>query len=218
MPADDTRAAKVLRFEALRVQLAGAAPRNQPVDTLATGLSVIDESVGGLHRGAINEFSGPAASGALFLEVLLEQAQRDGFHLALIDAADSFEPNQWPGALLCRMLWVRCRSLDEAIRSTDLLLRDGNLPVVVLDLQTASQTSLRRVPASTWHRFARTLEVSGTVLAILSLRPTAEGVRLRITGECDWSFAALQEPRHELRANLRLAVRQRGEIERRRTA
>lgn len=210
MGGNEAREAKLLRFEALRAQFAGTTLDPVPAQTMATGLPAIDERVGGLFHGAINEFSGSPASGALFLGVLLEHMLRDGTHLALVDAGDSFEPNQWSAPLLHRMLWVRCHSTKEAIRSVDLLLRDGNLPVVVLDLQACTEISLRRVPGSTWHRFARTLEASGTVLVILSVRPTAEGVRLRITDDRDWSFESLQEPRPGLRSALRLAVRERG--------
>ena len=210
MEVNESKTSKILRFEALRVQLADATPSTASMETMAIGLPVIDERVGGLFRGAINEFSGPPASGALFLGALLEQALHGGTHLAFVDAADSFEPSQWAPALLRRMLWVRCHSTKEAIRSVDLLLRDGNLAVVVLDLQASSETSLRQVPGSTWHRFARTVEASGTVLVVLSVRPTAEGVRLRITDEHDWPFESLQEPRRELRSSLRLSIRERG--------
>jgi hypothetical protein len=219
MAGDDSdRQAKILRFAALRAELAAAAPAATETSTLPVGWPALDDTVGGLCLGAINEFSGSLAGGALFFHILLERAQTTGTHLALVDTANTFEPSDWAGALLRRMLWVRCHGVPEALRSVDLLLRDGNLPVVVLDLQAATAAALRRVPGSTWHRFARTLETSGTTLVVLSTRPLAEGVRLRLTDASDWSWTALQEPRRNLRATLRVSVQERGKITRRKTA
>ncbi|MDD5199479.1 MAG: hypothetical protein PHC88_06710 [Terrimicrobiaceae bacterium] len=220
METADNRAEKILRFEALRTQLAGQFPhpRAEPGEALASGCAAIDRAVGGLRRGAINEFSGTTGSGPLLLGMLLEQALRDGWHLALVDGGDSFDPSQWAGPLLRRMLWVRCRDARQAIRATDLLLRDGNLPLVVLDVQGVPADALRRIPSSTWHRFQRILESAATSLLVLSERPIAEGARLRIHCDSSWELDALEQPRAELAAGMRLAVRERAGMEMRRTA
>jgi len=41
------------------------------------------------------------------------------------------------------------------VKATDLLLHDGNLPLVLLDLQFLPSRALRKIPPSTWHRFGR---------------------------------------------------------------
>ena len=48
------------------------------------------------------------------------------------------------------MLWVRCAAREEALKATDLLLRDRNFPLVVLDLKLNPIKQLRKIPTSTW--------------------------------------------------------------------
>jgi hypothetical protein len=66
-----------------------------------------------------------------------------GKKAALIDGADAFEPAGIEPADLRQLLWVPCRKATEAIRAADLLLRDGNLPVVLLDLRLNPQRGQR---------------------------------------------------------------------------
>jgi hypothetical protein len=209
---------KILRFQELRARFAVVASPSVSQEGFKTGCAAIDETVGGLYRGAINESSGASGSNSLLLELLLRRALEDGTHLALVDAADAFDPQQFGGALLSRMLWVRCQNAKNAVRSTDLLLRDGNLPLVILDLQLASTRALRGIPGSVWHRLGRLLESSGTTLLVFSARPLAENVRLRITTENAWQLDALQEPRKNLISSLRMVTRSRGALDQRRTA
>lgn len=219
MSPADSRADKVLRFEALRVALAAPLERDRkPAETLATGCAAVDGPVGGLLRGAVNELSGSTGSGPLFFDQLLHESQRSGWRLALVDAADNFDPSQFAGPLLARTLWVRCRDVQSAIRSTDLLVRDGNFSLVVLDLQGTADARLRKVPASTWHRFARLLESTGATLLVMSRRPVVEGARLRLHCDAAWPLDALERPRDELTRSLRLDVRQRAGWEIRRSA
>jgi len=207
---------KVLRFEALKKTLAAAGnsgARSRPAEVWPTGCPSVDEAVGGLRKGGINEFCGSTGSGALLLEALLREADRAGWYLALVDAADAFDPTQYAGALLRRMLWVRCQEARQAVRVADLLVRDGNLPLIVLDLQAAGTAGvpLRGVPSSTWHRYARLMESGGglTTLLVLSRRPMVEGAALRLHCENRWSPEGLGEPREALAAAMRWRFRER---------
>ena len=102
---------------------------------LPIGCKVFDQK-GGFLRGAITEVCGSSAGGSLLLAAVGEAAVRDGFFIGLIDAANSFEPSDWADEVLRRVLWMMCGgSAVPAIRAADILLRDGNLPVVILDLQ-----------------------------------------------------------------------------------
>jgi multidrug efflux pump subunit AcrA (membrane-fusion protein) len=67
---------------------------------------------------------------------------------------------------LSRLLWVRCRQASEALQAADILLRDRNFPLVVLDLKLNPSTQLRRIPGTVWHRFGRLLEQQRTALAL----------------------------------------------------
>jgi hypothetical protein len=96
------------------------------------------------------------------------------------------------------------------VKATDLLLRDGNLPLVLLDLQTMAPRQLGRIPMSTWHRFQRLVEMSGTALVVLTPQPIVEAARIRIALNAHWDLAVLKRPRRELLANIAVQIFRRG--------
>jgi len=199
---------KLLRFQALRAELAEKFPQPSLKEggRRALGLTAWDGASGGLRRGAVTEICGPPGGGSLFLAGVLGAAVRDGFQAGLIDAGDSFEPADWPAEQLGRLLWVRCPTAEKAIQAADLLLRDGNLPILALDFQTLPEKALRRVPASTWHRFQRVIEPTALVLAVLTPRPMVESAVSRIAIRSHWGLAALDTPRPTLLANLETQI------------
>ena len=60
---------------------------------------------------------------------LLRHATRERRWSALIDGHDQFDPQSAGSSALSGLLWIRCHTATEAMRSADLLLRDGNLPL-----------------------------------------------------------------------------------------
>lgn len=91
-----------------------------------------------------------------------------GQRTALIDGADAFDPAGLDPADLQHLLWVRCRKATEAIRAADLLLRDGNLPSVLLDLRLLPQRELLSLPSSVWHRLRMLAERGDAATAVFS--------------------------------------------------
>jgi hypothetical protein len=208
--ASEKSLVKLEAFRALRAKLAGeAAAATPPRETAATGVRGLDEAAGGLLRGALTEFSGSSGHGSLFLSALLEMCGREHWHMALVDAADQFEPADWDAAAMRRMLWVRCREAKKALRAADLLLRDGNLPLIVLDLAGVPPAQLRKIPVNTWHRFQRVVEESRVTMVVLSLRPMVEGARVRIEAEGRLGLDAMRLRRNELSSRMAVQVRQR---------
>ena len=130
-----------------------------------TGLPAIDQAIrGGLPKSAITELSSPnvSAGSALLLCALLQSAQRDGYFLALVDGRDSFDPQPLGNARLRNLLWVRCTKAFDAVKAADLLLRDGNFPLVVLDLVLNVPEELRKIPQTTWYRLQRLVVISSS--------------------------------------------------------
>jgi hypothetical protein len=161
--------AKIL---ALRQILAERFPAEPPVSTarVATGLTHFDSLLGGgLPRGVVTQVVAPAvSSGAtLLLSKVADALQRKSQLVAWIDGTDSFEP----GVLTTHLLWVRCRWVPEALTATDLLLRDGNVPFVILDLKQSRNFELRRIPGQTWYRLQRLAEKTQTSLILLTRYP-----------------------------------------------
>src|SRR5882757_209658 len=144
------------QMAALRALLEEKFPQLSPTSSgrLPTGCPALDK-YGGLRKGSLTEICGSPAGGQLILSSLLDAAVREGFFIGLIDGANAFNPADWGHDQLSRMLWVMAGEAEPALKATDLLLRDGNLPILLLDLQIVPPRQLRRIPASTWHRFQR---------------------------------------------------------------
>src|SRR3954467_11395202 len=129
----------------------------------ASGIAKLDERLGGgFPKSAISEVIAPrrgCGSALLLLELLRRAAVTNQF-AALVDGQDSFDAATVEQDTLSHLLWIRCQNAEEAIKATDLVLRDGNLPVVLLDLARNPEMQLRKIPAPTWYRFQRILEES----------------------------------------------------------
>src|SRR5437870_2790057 len=148
---------------------------------------------GGLRKGAITEIISPymSAGSALLIHSLLEVAQRDRFFLALIDGRDSFDVQSVDADALQHLLWIRCQKATEAIKAADFLLRDGNFPLVILDLVLNSAEELRRIPATSWYRLQRLVEPAPTASVVLSRHNMVASARTKIVLENRWTLPDL---------------------------
>lgn len=202
---------KLVRMEALRTLVAEKFPQSPRrfEGRLRIGCEAFDQK-GGFLRGAVTEVCGSNAGGSLLLAAVGDAAVREGFFVGLVDAANSFEPSDWTDEQLRRILWVMCGAAAPAIRAADILLRDGNLPVVILDLQMLPRPQLWRIPASTWHRFQRIIEPGATVLVVLTPQPMVEGVATRIAIGTNLTLNAMDLPRPALWEHLDVQIFERG--------
>lgn len=172
-----------------------------------TGLPQIDDLLeGGLSKGALTEIVAErrGAGGALLAYSLLRQAAQAGQIVAFVDGADSLEVTQLEETILSRLLWVRCRSAAEALKATDLLLRDGNLPLVLLDIAINPEKQLRGIPATTWYRLQRILEPIATVCVVFTPRAMVSPARDRIFLRSHFSLDALEQDHDKLLAELKM--------------
>jgi recombination protein RecA len=198
---DPTMAAN---FAALRskveLALAGrvAAPFNyrdrQEVVTVSSGIPEIDLLTGGLPRGALTEIFGPSCSGrtSLLLSALSARTGQEEA-CALIDGGDAFDPHsaEAAGVELRKLLWVRCRNVEQTLRATDLLLQGGGFGLIAVDLSDIAPRLVRHVPLDSWFRFRRAVEDTPTVLVLLEQESNAKscaslGLRLE-AGAVGWS-------------------------------
>lgn len=197
---DDEPPAPHGRLAALRALLrekfpAGALPES---GVLRTGCAALDDAEGGLRQGTLTELVGPSSAGALFLAVMLRVLAREQAFGALVEAGNSFHPDSASPAALARLLWVRCGGPRAALKAVDLLLHDGNLRLLVLDLQLTPERELRRIPASTWHRFQRVVEMTGMAFVILTPQPMIAGAKTRMAVRQRWTLAAMRVRRGAL--------------------
>lgn len=206
-PARDSRIIKLEAFRALRAKLA-EPDVSTPHEHVPVGVPGFDAVAGGLRRGAVSEFSGSSGHGMLFFSALLETACRERWPMGLIDAANQFEPADWDAAALRRVLWVRCREVKKALHAADLLLRDGNLPLLVLDLHGVPAAQLQRIPTNVWYRFQRVVEEAGVAFVVLSHRPMLEGAHVRIEAGERLHLGDLRIKRRDLATRMPVRTRQ----------
>ncbi|MGH9327150.1 MAG: hypothetical protein ACRD2B_10785 [Terriglobia bacterium] len=160
----------------------------QEPSRVPTGFAEIDAVTGGLPRGELTEIYGPVSSGRTSVGIsVLAQRTAQGEICAWVDAGDGFDPRtaQNIGVTLHRLLWVRCRDLEQAIQTTDLILASAGFGLVVLDLGSVPLRSLHRLPLSFWFRFRRAVEHTPTLLLVLAPEACAKSctrlcLRLRL--------------------------------------
>jgi hypothetical protein len=75
---------------------------------------------------------------------------------------------------------VRCRSTPEVIKAADLILRDQNFSLVLLDLKLNPEMQLRKIPTTVWHRWQRLIERTATVCVVFTPRTMVGTTRRRV--------------------------------------
>jgi hypothetical protein len=181
----------------LRNLLAERFPHPQLATTarFRTGQALIDSVTGlGLPKGAITEISSPqlSAGSASLIAGLVRAAGASRYFIALIDGRDSFDPEPIEQASLHHLLWVRCRHAAEAVKAADLLLRDGNFPIVLLDLVLNRPNELRKIPQPNWYRLQRLVEPTSTACLVLSRQSMVASAQLKIGLEHQWTLQTLE--------------------------
>ena len=161
---------------------------------LITGLSFLDRTIGGgLPKGAITELISPqvSAGGASLIHALIQSAS--GTAVALIDGRDSFDPQPLGNACLRHLLWVRCNKASEAIKAADLLLRDGNFSLVIVDLVLNPPEELRKIPQTSWYRLQRLVEPTSAACLVLTRQSMVGSAQLKIVLENSWTLETFEK-------------------------
>jgi hypothetical protein len=170
-------------------------PAPAPASVLTTGVQFLDQTIGGgFPQSAITELIAPklsAGSGSV-IHALLRSAQREKHFIALIDGADSFDPGSSNNSALQHLLWVRCRKAFDAIKAADFLLRDGNFPLVIVDLVLNTADELRKIPQTSWYRLQRLAEAVPTTCLVINRQSMVGSAQLKIALENSWKLADLE--------------------------
>jgi hypothetical protein len=177
-------------------------------EVFPTGISALDQQIGGIPQGALTQIhaSQSLSSGKTALLVsLMAQVTGHGQFCALVDANDCFDPvsAEAAGVNLARVLWVRCaakprlKSLEQAFKAADILLQNGGFALMAVDLGNVEEKLVRKVPLTTWFRFARVVEKMPAALVFMMPCPAAQscaGLTLRLAcAEADWSSVETSE-------------------------
>ena len=145
-----------------------AASRPAATRVLPTGIPAVDDAAGGIPLSAITEIvcAAPSCGGHVLWGELLAAARAARLRVALIDSADCFDPASFNEDLLAHLVWVRGSGTSQALAAADLLTRDANLGLVLLDLRRAPLGELRRTPATQWYRLQRAVEPTDLALVV----------------------------------------------------
>ena len=177
-----------------------------------TGIESLDATLeGGLWKGALTEMSGPGGSAgcqSVLAEVVQASAEA-GRPVALIDGADEFDPQPVAPEVLRWLLWVRCGQMAHFFKAADLVLRDGNLPVVLLNLRGCPARELRRIPNTTWYRLQRIVEQSAVACLIATPRFMVSSAQFRVEVQGAFGVADLDRERRELFARMEFQLARR---------
>jgi recombination protein RecA len=169
-------------------------------EVFPTGITAMDRETGGIPKGALTQICAPAGvtSGrtTLLLSLLAQVTGKEQF-CALVDASDYFDPEsaEAMGVCLSRLLWVRCiehgmKRVEQAFKSADILIQNGGFGVIAIDLGNVEEKLVRKIPLTTWFRFARVMEALPTALVILLPYPAAQScaaLTLNLAASAQWS-------------------------------
>jgi recombination protein RecA len=168
-------------------------------EVFPTGIAAVDREAGGIPKGALTHVCAPAGvtSGrtTLLLSLLAQVTGKELF-CAVVDASDSFDPESADamGVCLSRLLWVRCvdhgmQAVEQAFKAADILIQNGGFGVIAIDLGNVDERLIRKVPLTTWFRFARVMEALPTALVIMLPYPAAQScaaLTLNMGASVEW--------------------------------
>ena len=185
------------------------APLTRSGDGIVTGVPALDAALGGgLPRGRVTELvsAAPSSGGELVFGALLASTRAARLRVALVDAADGFAPNNFRADLLRHLVWVRARSLPEALACADVLVRDGNYAVLVLDVRGVPARALRQQPSGAWHRLRLSAEQNPGAVLVQSAAGFVPAVPWRLVLDTPAALGELRRTRAERLAALAVRV------------
>lgn len=169
-------------FPSARIGYAGSMSTS--VQRRPTGIFQLDALLdGGLAMGGCVEVIETARGlgGQVLLHALLRMSRREAAFLALIDPADAFDPQSARSVELQSLLWVRGVGPRDALRVADILVRDENFTLVVVDFRDEGHNrAAGRLPSNLWQRLSRAVREGGCCLVTLSSKPLLPVHRQRV--------------------------------------
>ena len=195
---------KVLTLDTLQAQL----QKRFPAASVRTGRTMVQQAPPPLPKeGAPSTLSWSLFQRGTLNEVLTTHAglliqhlsrPRADFPTVLIDAHNSFHPGSHTSQTCAQLLWIPCQNLNQTLKCTDLFLRDGNLPHLLLDLHRLSLREERQIPRSLWNRFHSQARESGVTLLTLSPRPLLASPAQRLIDQSHFDLNHLEKEKPHL--------------------
>lgn len=176
---------------------------------LCTEIGPLDDALGGgLPTGRITEIVSevPGTGGQTIIAQLLAATRKSRQRIALVDGADGFSPDAVPVDHLRHLVWVRGRNVSDILGAADIVVRDGNFSIVVIDTRGLSERSLLKIPTSTWHRLRHACEGGSVATVVFSTTGLVPAVPWRIRLSRTVPLSARRTPRAELANGVEIEV------------
>jgi len=177
--------------------IAEEPPPEQPFDPSLFPTAAISEVVGsGVGMLVAGLLGDPAECAALP-------------DFVLVDGGDGFDPASYSAQACSRLLWVRCRTAEEMLKAADLLVRDGNVPFVLLDTCGIARRDLQALAGSLWWRLKLAAEGSGCRLVVMSSFPQVPCAAVRVALTASLGLEDFELPRRDLVGRMRVGAERR---------
>jgi len=191
----------------LRRLLADRFPASPMRDgkVVSTGIAAFDAALGGgLGTGTFTEIVSvaPSCGGQLLTGAIIEATRENRQRTALLEASDAFSIEPFPDDLMAHLVWFRSPTLKVFWQAADILLRDANFAVVVMDLRAVAEREIKRTPATTWYRLQRAIEQSEVAVVVHTDFAVVPCATRRLVLSRPLTIAAFKQERQELQGSL----------------
>jgi len=152
-------------------------------NTIPSGASVIDNALGGGYSpGHITEIVEPAPSRGVqsLLHHAIRHARQQQRYVALIDAPNQFDPQSESSESLRSLLWIRAHKTNDVVKACDILIRDGNFPLLILDLRFPANSQHTLIRSNEWYRIQRVCEQSRVAFLSFTTQSTIPCAHARL--------------------------------------
>jgi recombination protein RecA len=82
------------------------------------------------------------------------------------------------------------KSVEQVFKAADTLIQNGGFGVIALDLGNVDEKLIRKIPLTTWFRFARVMEAMPTALVVMLTHSAAQScaaLTLNMGASPQWS-------------------------------
>ena len=85
-------------------------------------------------------------------------------------------------------------------------MRDGNFPLVILDLVLNPLSELGKIPSNNWYRLQRLVEPAPPALLVLTPRSMISSAQWKLVLENRWTLSQLDSPAAELHSRMKFRL------------
>ena len=149
------------------------------------------------------------SSAQMHIESCLKEAPTLHFHAAFIEAQPRWCPDYLSEGVLSHTLWTRCDSGEQALKAADVLVRDENFQLVVIDLRQLSKRALQQIPQGHWYRLQRINSNQSSTLVVATPAPMIAAAHMRVEIQAKFDMNSFHTQRPHLASRVQSQITRR---------